>query len=145
MRTSRWSASSSAGGRVCGVIVSSPRRGPMVSASRTTTQPRRRLPGRHQRCSCPARSARPAGTLMPNGPSRNVARLAVEQRAEHARRVEARDAQPVDDAVGRDQRAGVAVGEERVVGDRRERRRRRGALRLRRRGGPRSPSSSVGS
>ena len=29
----------SAGGRVCGVTVSSPRRGPIVSASRTTTQP----------------------------------------------------------------------------------------------------------
>ena len=39
VRTSRCSASSSAGGRVCGVIVSSPRRGPIVSASRTTTQP----------------------------------------------------------------------------------------------------------
>ena len=39
MRTSMWSASSSVGGRVCGVTVSSPRRGPMVSASRTSTQP----------------------------------------------------------------------------------------------------------
>ena len=39
MRTSRWSASSSAGGRVWGVISSSPCRGPMVSASRTTIQP----------------------------------------------------------------------------------------------------------
>ena len=46
--------------------------------------------------------------------------LAIQQRAEHARRVEARHAQPVDRSIGRHQRAGVAVGEERVVGDRRE-------------------------
>ena len=39
MRTSMWSASSSAGGRVCGVISSSWSHGPIVSASRTTTQP----------------------------------------------------------------------------------------------------------
>ena len=39
VRTSMWSASSSAGGRVCGVTSSSPSWGPMVSASRTTTQP----------------------------------------------------------------------------------------------------------
>ena len=34
-----WSASSSAGGRVCGVTESSWSRGPIVSASRTTIQP----------------------------------------------------------------------------------------------------------
>ena len=34
-----WSPSSSAGGRVCGVMVSSPERGPIVSASRTSIQP----------------------------------------------------------------------------------------------------------
>ena len=34
-----WSASSSAGGRVCGVISSSWSLGPMVSASRTRIQP----------------------------------------------------------------------------------------------------------
>jgi hypothetical protein len=34
-----WSASSSAGGRVCGVIESSCAHGPIVSASRTTIQP----------------------------------------------------------------------------------------------------------
>ena len=39
VRTSRWSASSSAGGRVCGVTVSSWSVGPIVNASRTTTQP----------------------------------------------------------------------------------------------------------
>ena len=37
---SRWSASSSAGGRVCGVTSSSWSRGPIVSASLTTIQPR---------------------------------------------------------------------------------------------------------
>ena len=57
------------------------------------------------------------------------ARLAVEQAAEDTGRVEARHAQPVDRPVRRDQRAGVAVGDERVVGDRRERRRCRRALR----------------
>ena len=60
---------------------------------------------------------------------------AVEQRPEHARGVELRDAQPVDRAVGRDQGAGVAVGQEPVVGDRGERRRHRRALRLDGRGG----------
>ena len=34
-----WSPSSSAGGRVCGVISSSPAYGPIVSASRTSIQP----------------------------------------------------------------------------------------------------------
>ena len=46
---------------------------------------------------------------------------AIEQRTEHARPVEAGQAEPFDRAVGRDERAGMAVGEERVVGDRRER------------------------
>ena len=54
--------------------------------------------------------------------------LAIEQHAEHAGRVEARQAEPVDRAVGRDESAGVAVGEEGVVGYRREGRRCRGAL-----------------
>src|SRR5206468_5883271 len=56
--------------------------------------------------------------------------LAVEQAAEDARRVEARHAQPVDRAVGRDERTGMAVGEKCVLGDRRERRRGGRALRL---------------
>ena len=60
--------------------------------------------------------------------------LAVEQAPEHARRVERRDAEPVDRAVGRHERAGMAVGQEGVVGDRRERRRGSRAL-GRRRGG----------
>ena len=88
----------------------------------------RRLPRRQQRCSSRARRRAPTGTLMPNGPKPEGARLAVEQRAEHAGRVEARHAQPVDRPVGGDQRAGVAVRQERVVGDRRERRGHRRAL-----------------
>ncbi len=56
-------------------------------------------------------------------------RLPVQQAAEDARRVEPRDAQPVDRAVRRDQGSRVTVGQERVVGDRRERRRHRRALR----------------
>ena len=55
-------------------------------------------------------------------------RLAVEQAAEHARRIEPRHAQPVDATIGSHQRSGVAVGQEPVVGDRRERRLHRCAL-----------------
>ena len=54
--------------------------------------------------------------------------LPVQQAAEDARRVEPRDAQPVDRAVRRDEGSRVTVGQERVVGDRRERRRHRRAL-----------------
>ena len=57
--------------------------------------------------------------------------LAVEQAGEDAGRVEARHAEPVDRPVRSDQRTRVAVREERVVGDRRERRRSRRALRAR--------------
>ena len=39
VRTSVWSASSSAGGRVCGVIASSRSQGPIVRASWTTIHP----------------------------------------------------------------------------------------------------------
>ncbi len=86
------------------------------------------LPGRHQHVG--------AGLVEPprrnGGPERSQsehAGLAIEQRPEHAGRVEARNAQPVDRPVGRDERAGVAVGQERVVGDGREWRRSRRALR----------------
>ena len=68
---------------------------------------------------------------MPNGPSRNEPASRSSRLPNTLGESNARHAEPVDRAVGRDQRAGVAVGEERVVGDRRERRRRRGALRLR--------------
>jgi hypothetical protein len=58
-------------------------------------------------------------------PHAEVARLAVEQRAEDARGVKARHAQPLHRPVGRHQGAGVAVRQERVALDGRERRRRR--------------------
>ena len=58
----------------------------------------------------------------PVRPDPERARAPVQQRPEHARRVEPRDAHPLDAAVGRDQRARVAVRQEPVVGDRRERR-----------------------
>ena len=131
MRTSMWSASSSAGGRVCGVILSSSSAAAPSSARRgrrpSPTASSRSSPAR----SCPARRRAPCGWLMPNGPKRKNPACAVEQAAEHARRVEARNAEPVDRPVGRDQRARVAVREERVVRDRRERRGRGGALRRR--------------
>jgi hypothetical protein len=65
-----WSASSSVGGRVCGVIVSSPWRSPMVSASLTRIQP---VGVRHvvARVFVPGSYWRAAGELTPNGPSRN--------------------------------------------------------------------------
>ena len=81
---------------------------------------RRRLPRRRE--DVRAGLVDPRGRVVdPEGPEPEVARLTVEQGAEHAGRVEAGDAQPVDRAVGRDQGAGVAVGQERVVGDGRER------------------------
>ena len=65
----------------------------------------------------------------PEGPEPEEAGFAVEQAPEDAGSVEARNAQPVDRPVGSDERARVAVGEEGVVLDRRERRRRGGTLR----------------
>ena len=47
--------------------------------------------------------------------------IAVEHRPEHAERVETRQAQPLDVRVRRHQRAGFAVGQEAVLGNRRER------------------------
>ena len=98
----------------------------------------RRLPRRQQGVGARLVDAR-AREVDAERPEPERSGLAVEQGAEHARRVEARDAQPVDRAVGRDQRARVAVRQERVVGDRRERRRRGGALR---RGGGRLGGAS---
>ena len=82
-----------------------------------------RLPRGHERVG-PRLVDPVAGDVDPERGEPEAARAAVEQRAEHARRVEARDAQPVDRAVRGHERARVAVGEEAVVGDRRERRRR---------------------
>ena len=55
------------------------------------------------------------------GAEPEAAGVAVEDRAEHARRVEARQAEPLDVPVRRHERAGLAVGQEAVLGDRRER------------------------
>jgi hypothetical protein len=82
----------------------------------------RRLPRRHQ--AVRARLIHPRGRHVdPERPEAKPARLTVEQVAEDARRVKPRHAQPIDRPVRRDQRPGVAVGQERVVGDRRKRRR----------------------
>ena len=123
---------------VVGVLVgrrASVRRDRVLAAARAHRQrvvhgrpPGRRLPGRDQRVR-PGLVVAAARDVDPERTEAERAGAAIEQRPEHARRVELRNAQPVDRAVGRDQRAGVAVRQERVVGDRRERRRRRGAHR----------------
>jgi hypothetical protein len=64
-----WSASSSAGGRVCGVTLSSWSHGPMVNASRTWIQP----DGVFQvvrRTLVPGSYTRAVGWLIPNGAKR---------------------------------------------------------------------------
>ena len=139
VRTSMCSASSSAGGRVCGVIVSSPSARAHRQRVAHDRPPRRRLPCRHQRVG-PRLIGPAAGHVDPERAETERAGATVQQRPEHARRVKPRDAQPVDRPVGRHQRARMTVRQERVVGDRRERRRRRGALRHRRAplGAPRS-------
>ena len=94
---------------------------PIVSASRTRSQPG----GVIQVVSMmfvPGLVAAPGGHVDAVRAEAEAAGAAIEQRAEDGRRVEARQAQPLDRAVGGDERAGVAVGQERVVGDRRERR-----------------------
>ena len=126
--TSMWSPSSSAGGRVCGVIVSSPPRGPIVNASRTTIQPVGvfQLVVEHVG---PRLVAAVGGMGDAEGAEPEEPRLSVEQATEDARCVEGRDTEPFDRAVGRHEGARVAVGEERVIGDRRKRRGRGRALR----------------
>ncbi len=90
--------------------------------------PRRRVPGGVEDVA--ARLVDPvARHVDPEGAEAERARYAVEQRPEDAGRVEPRHAEPVDRPVGRHQGAGVAVGDEGVVRNRRERRRHRGALR----------------
>ena len=70
------------------------------------------------------------GVVDPERADPEGASLAVEQAAEGAWRVERGHAEPVDPAVRRDEGPRVAVGQECVVGDGRERRRGRRALRL---------------
>ena len=69
------------------------------------------------------------GMVDPVRTKAEVPGLAVEQRAEDARRVEPRNAEPADAPIGCDESTRVAIGEECVFGDRRERRGRGGALR----------------
>ena len=92
--------------------------------------PRERFPRGHERVR--SRLVVPAaGHVDPERAQAERARAAVQQRPEHAWRVEPREAQPVDRAVGGNERAGMAVRQKCVIGDRRERRRRRGAPRHR--------------
>ena len=82
----------------------------------------RRLPRRGQ--DVRARLVDPRRRVVdPEGPEPKASGLPVKQAAEHARRVEAGHAEPVDRSIGGHERAGVAIGQERVIGDRRERRR----------------------
>ena len=69
----------------------------------------------------PRQVAARGGHVTSAGAEPEHAGVAVEHRAEHARRVEARQAEPLDVAVRRHQRARLAVRQEAVVGDRRER------------------------
>ena len=75
-----------------------------------------RHPGRleHERARHVAAADRMALSVRPET---KAARTAIEQHAEHRRRVEARHAHPLDRPVGRHQRPGVAVRQERVLGD----------------------------
>jgi hypothetical protein len=84
---------------------------------------RRGLPGSDKRVG-PGLVDPVTGNVDPERREPEAARAAVEQGTEHARRVEPRDAQPVDRAVRGHQRARVAVGQEPVIGDRGERGRR---------------------
>jgi hypothetical protein len=60
----------------------------------------------------------PADRRRLGRPDRPVPGVGPEEPREHRGAVEARQAQPVDRAVARDERRPVAVGEQRVVGDR---------------------------
>ena len=89
-------------------------------------------PGRldHQRAGLVAAADRDDDVARPQA---EVAGVAVEQRAEGARRVEAGEAEPLDRAVVGDEGGGVAIGEEPVAADRRKavvRRRSRVAAKL---------------
>ena len=68
------------------------------------------------------------------GPEPEVSGAAVQDGPEHAGRVRPRHAQPLHRTGGRDQAGVLTVGEERVVGDRRERVPQRSARRVRHRG-----------
>jgi hypothetical protein len=79
----------------------------------------RRFPGRdHDVC---ARLVDPRRRVVdPEGSEAKASGLPIEQAAEQARRVEAGHAEPVNRPIWGHERAGVTVGQERVIGDRRE-------------------------
>ena len=86
---------------------------------------RMRLPGRYRRA---------AGTETPYGPEPEVPGAAVQDRAEHAGGVRPRHAQPLHRTRRGDQAGVLAVGQEPVVRDRRERIAQRTARDIRHRG-----------
>ena len=81
---------------------------------------RGRLPRRHQHVGAGLVPPR-RGAMDTEGTQPERSRSPVEQAAEDARRVEPRHTQPVDPPVGSHEGTGMAVGQEGVVGDRRER------------------------
>ncbi len=93
----------------------------------------RRHPRRldHVRAGYVAPARRHVHPIRPHPPA---AGAAVEHRAEHRRGVEVRQTHPLDRAVRGDQRAGVAVRQEAIVGDRRKWGVERGCARARRGG-----------
>src|SRR5215212_7514648 len=60
----------------------------------------------------------------PERPKSEVAGLTVQQTAEHTGRIEPRNTQPTDRPIRRHQRARMAVGQKRIIRNRRKRRRR---------------------
>ncbi len=94
----------------------------------------RRLPGRQERVGARLVQTRRRVVDAERGQLEGAC-LAIEKRSENAGGVEARNAQPVHGSVWRDQCARMAVRQEGVLGDRREGRRSRGALRHRVGGG----------
>ena len=118
-----WSASWSVGGRVCEPS-SAWSCVPAADRQRVADdQPAgRRQPGRleHVRPGLVAAGQRARPT--PYGPTRNAPARRSSSAPNTLGESKPRQAQPFDAPVGRDQRAGVAVRQERVVGDRRERR-----------------------
>ncbi len=96
------------------------RRGPHDEQVVHDQPPGRRVPGglEHVRAGhVPAL----VGDVDAGGPEPEQAGRAIEQRPEEARRVGAGQAEPLHRPVGGDERAHLAVGQERVVGDVRER------------------------
>jgi len=132
VRTRTWWASKSLGGRVWDVAARAvrSRHGPIRSASRTTAQPVGVI---HvvSRSSCPARSGGRPG--RPSSPARSGSRAVRSRIAANTAASRSAAAQPLDGPVRGEQRARVAVRQEGVVGDRRERRALRRAVDERRR------------